>query len=111
MESRDIDAKHLNDEVIRAFLADHVDRHGQLPSAGVMPVLDYLRSVGVADPDPKRRLLAARRVLPNTGTGWPLSGRSRQTPSAGIASLPAGSSRSESRPRTSSGSRTSPALT
>jgi hypothetical protein len=33
MDSRDIDAKQLDGEVLKAFLADHVHRHGQLPSA------------------------------------------------------------------------------
>jgi hypothetical protein len=52
MDSRNIDAEQLNGDVLTAFLADHVDRYGHLPSAGVMPVLDYLRSVGVAAPKP-----------------------------------------------------------
>jgi integrase/recombinase XerD len=38
-----------------AFRADHVDRYGHLPSAGVMPLLDYLRSEGVVAPEPTRR--------------------------------------------------------
>jgi site-specific recombinase XerD len=54
MDSRDIDAEQLDGEVLKAFLADHVHRHGQLPSAGVMPVLDYLRNLGVAGPEPTR---------------------------------------------------------
>jgi hypothetical protein len=54
MDSRDIDADNLSSEVIKAFLADHVDRYGHRPSAGVMPLLDYLRSAGVAGPEPTR---------------------------------------------------------
>ena len=38
MERHDIDAEQLNADALNAFLADHVDRHGQLPSAGVMPL-------------------------------------------------------------------------
>ena len=55
MDSRDIDAEQLDGEVVRAFIADHVHQHGQLPSAGVVPVLDYLRNLGVAGPEPTRR--------------------------------------------------------
>ena len=51
MDRHDIEAEQLNDGAFSAFLADHVDRHGQLPWAGVMPLLDYLRSAGVAGPE------------------------------------------------------------
>ena len=112
MDSRDIDAEQLNGEVLKAFLADHVDRHGQLPSAGVMPLLDYLRSVGVAGAGAERD--AARRLTGSsmsTGTGWRLSGRSRLTPSAATRGWQTGFSRNESRPRMSSGSSASLART
>jgi hypothetical protein len=55
MDSRGIDAEQLNGEVSKAFLADHVDRYAHLPSTGVTPVLDHLRSVGVAGPEPTRQ--------------------------------------------------------
>lgn len=51
MDRHDIDAEQLNDGAFGAFLADHVDRRGQLPWAGVMPLLGYLRSAGVAAPE------------------------------------------------------------
>lgn len=54
MDRHDIDAEQLNDRVLSAFLADHVDRHGHLPSAGVMPLLGYLRAAGVAGPETAR---------------------------------------------------------
>jgi hypothetical protein len=55
MDRRDVDAGELDSDVLNAFLADHVDRYGQLPSAAVMPLLDYLRSAGVAAAEPNRR--------------------------------------------------------
>ena len=84
MDCRDVDAEQLNGGVLNAFLADHVDRYGHLPSAGVMPLLDYLRGEGVAAPEPARRLapldrfldeyrdwLAVKRVLsPDTVRGY-----------------------------------------
>jgi site-specific recombinase XerD len=54
MDRHDIDAEQLNDGVLSLFLTDHVDRHGQLPSAGVMPLLGYLRAAGVAGPETAR---------------------------------------------------------
>ena len=54
MDRHDIDAEQLNDDVLSLFVTDHVDRHGQLPSAGVMPLLGYLRSAGVAAPETAR---------------------------------------------------------
>jgi hypothetical protein len=50
----DVDVAHLNNDVLKAFLADHVDEHGHLPTAGVMPLLEYLRSEGVVPPEPAR---------------------------------------------------------
>jgi hypothetical protein len=55
MDRNDVDARELDRDVLNAFLADHVDRYGQLPSAGVMPLLDYLRSAGVAAGELMRR--------------------------------------------------------
>jgi hypothetical protein len=50
-----VDAGELDSGVLNAFLADHVDWYGQLPSAGVMPLLDHLRSAGLAAAEPVRR--------------------------------------------------------
>jgi site-specific recombinase XerD len=55
MDREGLDADQLNGGVIEAFLAAHVKEHGHLPSAGVMPLLDYLRSAGVVAPEPTRR--------------------------------------------------------
>jgi hypothetical protein len=55
MDRQEIDIEDLKEHVLRAFLADHVDRYGQLPSAGVMPLLAYLRSAGAAAPEAVRR--------------------------------------------------------
>ena len=52
MDRHDVDAAQLNNDVLKAFLADHVDEHGHLPTAGVMPLLKYLRSEGVVPPEP-----------------------------------------------------------
>ena len=41
MDREDVDVEQLDDDVLKAFLADHVDQFGRLPSAGVMPLLDY----------------------------------------------------------------------
>jgi hypothetical protein len=69
MDSRDIDDERLNGEVLKVFLADHVDRYGHLPSAGVMPLLDYLRSVGVAAAEPMRRCSSLDEFL-GEYRGW-----------------------------------------
>ncbi len=62
MDRHDVDAGELASDVLDVFLADHVDRHGHLPSAGMMPLLDYLRSGGVVAAEPVRRcsLLSSR---------------------------------------------------
>ena len=54
MDRHDVDVAQLNSDVLKAFLADHVDEHGHLPTAGVMPLLEYLRSEGVVPPEPAR---------------------------------------------------------
>jgi hypothetical protein len=43
MDRHGVDAGELDSGVLDVFLADHVDRYGHLPSAGVMPLLDHLR--------------------------------------------------------------------
>ena len=53
----------LDDDVLKAFLADHVDQFGRLPSAGVMPLLDYLRNEGVIAPGSARRRAPLDRFL------------------------------------------------
>ena len=54
MDRDDVDVAQLSSGVLKAFLADHVDEHGHLPTAGVVPLLEYLRSEGVVPPEPAR---------------------------------------------------------
>jgi hypothetical protein len=54
MDGHDVDVAQLNNDLLKAFLADHVDEHGHLPTAGVMPLFEYLRSEGVVPPEPAR---------------------------------------------------------
>jgi site-specific recombinase XerD len=63
MERQDVDVERLTDGVLKMFLADHVDEHGHLPSAGVMPLLDYLRDEGLVPPEPARQLAPLERFL------------------------------------------------
>jgi hypothetical protein len=75
MDRHDLDAGKLDSDMLNAFLADHGDRYRQLPSAGVMPLLDYLRSAGVAAAEPTRRCSSLEsersRVTPSASTrGW-----------------------------------------
>ena len=55
MDRHDVDVAQLTNDVLKAFLADHVDEHGHWPTAGVMPLLEYLRTEGVVPPEPSRR--------------------------------------------------------
>ena len=84
MDRRDVAVAHLTNDVLKAFLADHVDEHGHLPKAGVMPLLEYLRGEGVVPPEPARRrsplygllgeyrgwLVVERALLPETVRGY-----------------------------------------
>lgn len=63
MDREELKVEQLNDDVLEAFLADHVAEHGHLPSAGVMPLLEYLRGEGVVPPEPARRLTLIDRFL------------------------------------------------
>ena len=63
MDRHDIDVEQLDDDVLKAFLADHVAEYGRLPSAGVMPLLDYLRDEGVTAPAPARQATPLDRFL------------------------------------------------
>jgi hypothetical protein len=63
MERHDVDVEQLNVDVLKAFLADHVDACGRPSSAGVMPLLDYLREESVIAPEPARRGAPLDRFL------------------------------------------------
>ena len=56
MDREELGVEQLSDDVLRAFLADHVAEHGHLPSAGVMPMLAYLRGEGVVAAEPAGRV-------------------------------------------------------
>lgn len=51
MDREGLDVDQLDRGAVEAFLAAHVRAHGHVPSAGVMPLLDYLRGEGVIDPE------------------------------------------------------------
>jgi len=63
MDRDDVDVGQLDDDVLKAFLADHVDQFGRLPSAGVIPLLDYLPDECVVPPAPARRRSPFDRFL------------------------------------------------
>jgi site-specific recombinase XerD len=89
MDRYDIDVEQLSDDTVRAFLADYVDQHGRAPSAGAMPLLDYLRSLGLLAREHARRLspldefvgeyrdwlTVERELSPNTVRGYTRLGR------------------------------------
>lgn len=63
MDRHEIDVEQLDGATVKTFLADHVDQHGRLPQAGVMPLLDYLRSERVVGPEPIGSLSALDRLV------------------------------------------------
>jgi site-specific recombinase XerD len=50
MAREDFDVDRLDADAVRAFLAAYVRDRGRLPTAGVWPLLDYLRREGVVAP-------------------------------------------------------------
>ena len=46
MEREELDVGQLDADAGMAFLAAHVKDRGRLPTAGVLPLLDYLRAAG-----------------------------------------------------------------
>jgi site-specific recombinase XerD len=55
MDRHDTPVGELNGDVVHAFLEDHVNQYGHLPTASVMPLLDYLRAEDVIPSEPARR--------------------------------------------------------
>jgi hypothetical protein len=51
MEREHVDVDQLDADAVMAFLAAHVKDQGRLPSAGVLPLLDYLRAEGDVAPE------------------------------------------------------------
>lgn len=58
-----LEVEQLNVDVSKTFLADHVAGHGHSPSAGVAPLLEYLRGEDAVLHDPARRLAPLDRLL------------------------------------------------
>ena len=108
MDRHDVDVAQLNSDVLKAFLADHVDRTRALADGGRDAAAGVFAERGRgrrrSQRDGARRLTGSLTI---TGAGWLLSGRSRLRPSAVTRGWHAGSSRNESRPRTNWGWRAS----
>jgi len=111
MDREEREVEQLNDDVLKAYLADHVAEHGHLPSAGVMPLQNYLRGECLVAPEPARRLAPLDRFL-DEYRGWLAVERALSPGTVcGYTRLLTGSSWNESRPRTSWGWSASRALT
>jgi len=52
MEREDIDVDRLDADAVMTFLAAHVKDRGRRPTAGVLPLLDYLRAEGDVAAEP-----------------------------------------------------------
>jgi hypothetical protein len=63
MEREDVDVDQLDADAVMAFLAAHVKDRGRLPTAGVWPLLDYLRAEGVVAPESAGLLSALDRLI------------------------------------------------
>jgi site-specific recombinase XerD len=63
MEREGVDVDQLDDRAVNAFLTDHVKDRGRLPTAGVLPLLDYLRAEGVVAPESAAPLSALDRLI------------------------------------------------
>src|SRR4051812_21288158 len=73
MEREDVDVDQLDADAVTAFLAAHVKDRGRRPTAGVWPLLDYLRAEGVVAPESAgcyRRLIADYRRGCSAGASW-----------------------------------------
>ena len=63
MAREDVDVDQLDGGAVKAFLAAHTKARGGLPTASVVPLLDYLREEGVAAPEPARPLTPLDRLI------------------------------------------------
>lgn len=63
MAHEGLDVDQLDDDAVRTFLAAHVKSRGQLPTASIVPLLDYLRREGVVGPQPAGPLTALDRLI------------------------------------------------
>jgi len=80
LQREELDPGQLSNDVVETFLADHGRDHGHLPSAALLPLLEYLRS----DWRPPRR---SPRVLDNAC--------SDATDRGALGRLPAGRARDD----------------
>jgi hypothetical protein len=63
MEREGVDVDQLDDRAVNAFLTDHVKDRGQLPTAGVLPLLDYPRAEGAVAPESAALRSALDRLI------------------------------------------------
>jgi site-specific recombinase XerD len=63
MQREDVDVDQLDDRAVKAFLAAHANERGRPPTAGVWPLLDYLRAEGVVAPESAAVLSALDRLI------------------------------------------------
>ena len=63
MEREDVDVDQLDADAVMAFLAAHVKDRGRPPTAGVWPLLDYLRAEGVVAPQSAELRSALDRLI------------------------------------------------
>jgi site-specific recombinase XerD len=63
MEREDVVVDQLDADAVMAFLAAHVKDRGRLPTAGVWPLLDYLRAESVVAPESAGLLSALDRLI------------------------------------------------
>ena len=63
MARAELTVDQLDRGAVTAFLADHVADRGRLPTASVVPLLEYLRGEGVVGPEPVGPLTALDRLV------------------------------------------------
>jgi hypothetical protein len=63
MEREHVDVDQLDADAVMAFLAAHVKDQGRLPTAGVLPLLDYLRAEGHVAPESAAPVSALDRLI------------------------------------------------
>lgn len=63
MAREGLDVGQLDDDAVRRFLAAHVKDRGRLPTASVVPLLEYLRREGVVAPQPAGPMTPLDRLI------------------------------------------------
>ena len=63
MAREDVDVDQLDGGAVKAFLAAHTKARGRLPTASVVPLLDYLRSEDALAVQPAVALTALDQLL------------------------------------------------